>query len=146
MLLLSSLLGPEKPPVASREDVASAPGVYRVRGTSEALVAEALNGPARIQIGPSERCLVCLCDYELKEEVRQLAKCGHLYHRECIDEVCHQVQNLQTRSETCLSSSMQWLTTGRNSCPLCRGQGVDEKTESQQDPVEPSSSTMPQAL
>jgi hypothetical protein len=21
----------------------------------------------------------------------------------------------------------QWLTTGRNSCPLCRGQGVDEK-------------------
>ena len=25
----------------------------------------------------------------------------------------------------------QWLTTGRNSCPLCRGQGVDEKRESQ---------------
>jgi hypothetical protein len=21
----------------------------------------------------------------------------------------------------------QWLTTGRNSCPLCRGQGVEEK-------------------
>lgn len=21
----------------------------------------------------------------------------------------------------------QWLTTGRNSCPLCRAQGVDEK-------------------
>ena len=22
---------------------------------------------------------------------------------------------------------LQWLTKGRNSCPLCRGQGVDEK-------------------
>jgi hypothetical protein len=22
----------------------------------------------------------------------------------------------------------QWLTTGRNSCPMCRGQGVEEKT------------------
>lgn len=87
MLLLSSLLGPAKPPVASREDVASAPGVFRIQGTSEALVAEDSNG-ARIQIGPAERCLVCLCDYELQEEVRQLAKCAHLYHRECIDEVC----------------------------------------------------------
>lgn len=94
MLLLSSLLGPAKPPVASPEDVASAPGVYRVRGTAEALVAEALNGSVQIQIGLGERCLVCLCDYELKEEVRQLAKCGHLYHRECIDEVCSGAQVL----------------------------------------------------
>ena len=87
MLLLSSLLGPAKPPVASREDVASAPGVYRIRGTSDALLAEGPAGSSRIQIGPAERCLVCLCDYELNEEVRQLANCGHLYHRECIDEV-----------------------------------------------------------
>ncbi|MCJ1364800.1 hypothetical protein MMC16_003917 [Acarospora aff. strigata] len=122
MLLLSSLLGPAKPPVASDEDVASAPGVYRVQGTSDALVAQDINGLVSIPIGPTERCLVCLCDYELKEEVRQLSKCGHLYHRECIDE---------------------WLTTGRNSCPLCRGQGVDEKAEAR---VEPSSNSTPQAL
>ena len=25
------------------------------------------------------------------------------------------------------TDNTQWLTTGRNSCPLCRGQGVDEK-------------------
>lgn len=26
---------------------------------------------------------------------------------------------------------MQWLMTGRNSCPLCRGKGVDQKDHSQ---------------
>lgn len=31
---------------------------------------------------------------------------------------------------------LQWLTQGRNSCPLCRGQGVDEKEK-----VEDGSST-----
>ena len=87
MLLLSSLLGPAKPPVASREDVASAPGVYRIQRNGNVLVASALNGVARIQIARGERCLVCLCDYEVDEEVRQLAKCAHLFHRECIDVV-----------------------------------------------------------
>ena len=86
MLLLASILGPAKPPVATHEDVASAPGVYRVGGTREALVADRA-GFDQIQIAPGERCLVCLCDYELSEEVRQLSKCGHLYHRDCIDEV-----------------------------------------------------------
>ncbi|KAL8999110.1 MAG: hypothetical protein Q9169_001998 [Polycauliona sp. 2 TL-2023] len=108
MLLLSSLLGPARPPVASREDVASAPGLYQLRQKAGVLVAAALNGGIDpICLVPGERCLVCLCDYEVGEEVRRLTKCDHLFHRECID---------------------QWLTTGRNSCPLCRSQGVDEKT------------------
>ncbi len=96
MLLLSSLLGPAKPPVASREDVNSAPGVYRIRGTVDGMVAAA-HALAEIAIGASERCLVCLCNYEVEEEVRQLAKCGHLYHRECIDQVCN------------LNLTMNWL-------------------------------------
>ncbi|KAI9774640.1 MAG: hypothetical protein M1840_002889 [Geoglossum simile] len=104
MLLLSSILGPAKPPVATREEVNSAPGVFIINGTRDSLIAEASNGE-RVQIPPGERCLVCLSDYEPKEEVRQLTNCRHLFHRDCID---------------------QWLTTGRNSCPLCRGQGVEE--------------------
>ncbi|MCJ1307013.1 hypothetical protein MMC25_000658 [Agyrium rufum] len=113
MLLLSSLLGPAKPPVASREDVASALGVYRIQRQGGALVALALESTdadgssMRIPIAVGERCLVCLADYEIDEEVRKIEKCKHVFHRECIDE---------------------WLTTGRNSCPLCRGQGIDEKS------------------
>ena len=85
MLLLSSLLGPAKPPVASQEDVASALGVYRVQRQGDTMTAVALNDVARIQISPGERCLVCLCDYEPNEEIRQLNKCNHVFHRECID-------------------------------------------------------------
>ncbi|KAL2012683.1 hypothetical protein VTN00DRAFT_208 [Thermoascus crustaceus] len=107
MLLLSSLLGPAKPPVASQEDVSSAGGLFRLVEYAGSLVAEALDGAETIQIPENERCLICLSDYEAAEEVRQLAKCKHIYHKDCIDE---------------------WLTTGRNSCPLCRGQGVSESS------------------
>lgn len=87
--MLSSLLGPAKPPVASREDVASALGVHRVQRSADSLVASALEGDTCIRIAPGERCLVCLCEYEPDEQVRQLSKCAHLFHRECIDEVRH---------------------------------------------------------
>jgi len=107
MLLLSALLGPAKPPVASEEDVASAPGLYWIRGTAGNLVAQSTDGSDTIDISPEASCLVCLCDFEVGQEARNLFYCGHGVHRECID---------------------QWLTTGRNSCPLCRGQGVDEKS------------------
>lgn len=87
MLLLSSLLGPAKPPVASREDVASALGVHRIQTSGGLLVATAFDGTSEISIAPGERCLVCLCEYEADEQVRQLVKCAHMFHRECIDEV-----------------------------------------------------------
>ncbi|KAF2180507.1 hypothetical protein K469DRAFT_592216 [Zopfia rhizophila CBS 207.26] len=106
MLLLSALLGPAKAPVASEEDVAAAPGLYRIRDLSGNLVAESVEGGDTINLPSDARCLVCLCDYEIDEEARKLIVCGHLFHKFCID---------------------QWLTTGRNSCPLCRRQGVDEK-------------------
>lgn len=88
MLLLSSLLGPAKPPVASREDVASAPGVYVIQKLAGTLIARAPSGDESLQIASGERCLVCLSDYEPNEEVRQLSRCDHLFHRQCIDEVC----------------------------------------------------------
>lgn len=87
MLLLSSLLGPAKPPVASREDVASASGTYRVQRSPDTLIAAAIQGVSEIRISPSERCLVCLEDYQVEEELRRLTKCSHLFHRECIDQV-----------------------------------------------------------
>ncbi|KAF1830035.1 hypothetical protein BDW02DRAFT_508534 [Decorospora gaudefroyi] len=108
MMLLSSILGPVKPPVASEEDVASAPGLFRIRDTTGALVAEAVEGGETVELVGGTRCLVCLCDFEVSEEVRKLVKCEHMFHKICID---------------------QWLTTGRNSCPLCRGEGVHETTK-----------------
>ena len=89
MLLLSSLLGPAKPLVASREDVASASGIFRIKRSANVLVAESTRGMSQIQIGPNERCLVCLEEYQTEEELRQLKKCSHLFHRDCIDVVCH---------------------------------------------------------
>jgi len=44
-----------------------------------------------------EKCTVCLCEYEDKEEVRRLP-CMHLFHLPCID---------------------QWLSTNKR-CPICR--------------------------
>ena len=103
-MLLSALLGPAKPPVASREDVASAQGIYRVRRSTDTLVALATQSDDRIQIAPGERCLVCLCDYELDEELRKLIKCAHLFHRACIDEVRasqHLCLDITSRANMC---------------------------------------------
>lgn len=109
MILLSSLLGPVKPPVATQEELSSAGGLFRLVEYGGSLTAEALDGAGTIHIPDGDRCLICLSDYEAAEELRQLNKCKHVFHRDCID---------------------QWLTTGRNSCPLCRGQGVVDSANS----------------
>ena len=101
MLLLSSLLGPAKPPVASQEDVATALGVHWLQDQNGILVAVALDeGEHRIQIAPGERCLVCLCEYEASDLVRQLTKCSHVFHRECIDVVSIVILLLLLRAST----------------------------------------------
>lgn len=52
------------------------------------LVAQALEDPEeRHPLEPGQRCLVCLCDFEPEEIARRLAKCRHLFHKECIDQV-----------------------------------------------------------
>lgn len=88
MILLSSLLGPVKPPVATQDDVNSAGGLFRLVEYSGSLVAEAVDGAGAIQVQDGERCLICLSDYEVAEEVRELAKCKHVFHKDCIDQVC----------------------------------------------------------
>jgi len=125
MMLLSSILGPAKPPVATEEDVASAPGLYRIRGTDSALVAEAVEGDETVDLVAGARCLVCLCDFEADEEARKLVKCEHMFHKICID---------------------QWLTTGRNSCPLCRGEGVHETAKETDTPADAATPSAPQAV
>ncbi|CAG8884068.1 unnamed protein product [Penicillium nalgiovense] len=122
MILLSSLLGPAKPPVASQTDVNSAGGLFRLVEYAGSLVAEAVEGASAIQIQDGERCLICLSDYEVAEEVRELGKCKHVFHKDCID---------------------QWLTTGRNSCPLCRGQGVNETPRNDSNTHNPPSNPAP---
>ncbi|KAJ5747497.1 uncharacterized protein N7511_009193 [Penicillium nucicola] len=122
MILLSSLLGPAKPPVASEADVNSAGGLFRLVEYGGSLVAEALDGAGAIQISDGERCLICLSDYEVAEEVRELNKCKHVFHKDCID---------------------QWLTTGRNSCPLCRGQGVNEGSSNENSAPGPTPAPAP---
>ena len=87
MMLLSSILGPAKPPVASEEDVAAAAGVFTIRGVTGTLIAEAIDGVETINLASDARCLVCLCDFEAEEEARKLVKCEHLFHKICIDQV-----------------------------------------------------------
>jgi len=74
MLLLASILGEVKPPVASKEEIEAAGGISKVGEQSNTIV-------------EGDRCLVCLSDYEQGEECRTLSGCGHLFHRECIDQV-----------------------------------------------------------
>jgi hypothetical protein len=128
MQMLTTLLGPVKPPVASRDDVQSSGGVYRLVLRGEMLGVESVDGidDAAVDLRVGERCLICLCDYEVRDEIRQLSKCQHCFHRECIDEV----SQILTSSECSRLTSSQWLTTGRNSCPMCRAQGVDERNPS----------------
>jgi hypothetical protein len=130
MMLLSSILGPAKPPVASEEDVASAPGLFRVRNIDGVLMAEAVDGEETLSLANDARCLVCLCDFEADEEARKLVKCEHLFHKICIDQVSRVRDKLNVQN----ANTTQWLTTGRNSCPLCRGQGVDEKDKEEAEP------------
>lgn len=87
MLLLSSLLGPAKPPVATEEDVAAAAGLYKICMRAGNLVAETEGGAEFIALPADAQCLVCLSDFEIDEEARRLIKCGHLFHRPCIDQV-----------------------------------------------------------
>ena len=106
MMLLSTLLGPAKAPVATDDDVQSAGGVYELvvatpieqNGTETSVASERLmavvtaetkgdSDPDSVYLEVGHRCLVCLCDFEAKETARRLAKCGHLFHKECIDHV-----------------------------------------------------------
>lgn len=89
MLLLSSLIGPAKPPVATEDEVASAPGLFTLQKGEYpgSLIGTSVDTNEIIVIATEERCLVCLCDFEQAEEARKLVQCGHIFHKDCIDQV-----------------------------------------------------------
>lgn len=84
--LLERHLSPMKNHLATQEDVDSAGGLSTVDTFTD-----------------GEQCPICMTDYEKGDVCRQLTKCHHQFHRDCVDH---------------------WLTTGCNSCPMCRGEGV----------------------
>lgn len=93
MLLLSSLIGPAKPPIATEADIARAPGLFRISQTTNgegqrSIIATEIQGDGVLTIAVTDRCLVCLSEFEEDEMIRQLVKCRHLFHRDCIDQVC----------------------------------------------------------
>ena len=88
--MLSSLLGPVKPPVASAADLASAGGLFHVSEIGDAIIVgcDARNNSG-VHFARAERCWICLECYQLDEDVRQLKLCCHIFHQGCIDEVSH---------------------------------------------------------
>jgi hypothetical protein len=49
----------------------------------------------------NEKCVICLVEFsETKKSFRQLTKCEHVYHKNCIDK---------------------WVLEGNLNCPICRG-------------------------
>lgn len=110
MLLLTSLIGPAKPETAEAQDLDSAGTVYTLDERSAEL---------------ETRCQICLSDYECADTCRSLTKCGHSFHKECIDE---------------------WLTTGRNNCPMCRSKtGARTQAPDSATTQEASPGTIPEA-
>lgn len=89
MLLLSSLIGPANPPVASQDDVASAAGLFTLKNGEYpgSLIGTCVDNDDFIVLSADERCLICLCDFAKAEEARKLQQCNHIFHKECIDQV-----------------------------------------------------------
>lgn len=99
-MLLSSILGPAKAPVASEGDVAAAPGLFRIVRTVSGLVAQEVDGAETMELAGDARCLVCLCDFEAEEEARKLVKCEHMFHKICIDQASLIITSMPTSTPT----------------------------------------------
>ena len=81
-----------KRPTASAADIERS-GLAKVRASELAH----LRAAGRITENTSDKCLVCLDDWQDEDECRILS-CKHVFHASCVD---------------------QWLEHSSNSCPLC---------------------------
>ncbi|KAL5519996.1 hypothetical protein ACEPAG_1656 [Sanghuangporus baumii] len=94
---LADLLGQVKPPVVTEEEIERS-GLELFKA---AVLKDYVNS-GRVASNCLDRCLICLDDYNLDDELRLLS-CKHAFHKACVD---------------------RWLRTGRNNCPACRSEGV----------------------
>ncbi|KAG6888736.1 hypothetical protein C0995_006388 [Termitomyces sp. Mi166 len=97
LLELADLLGHSKPPTVSKEDIEKS-GLEIIKATQLGQYER----EERIAYNCTERCLICLDDYQPEDDIRVM-KCRHAFHQSCVDK---------------------WLETGRNNCPACRSKGV----------------------
>eukprot|EP01018_Ginkgo_biloba_P015029 Gb_04301 [translate_table: standard] len=56
--------------------------------------------------GRDAKCAVCLDDFQMRDQVRELPRCPHVFHRDCIDS---------------------WIRLLNTVCPLCRSSLVSAK-------------------
>lgn len=145
-----NLTQPGKPAVASEADIARAPGLFSVLQTvncsgERSMTATELRGNTMLTIAMTDQCPVCLDEFEEDQVVRQLVKCSHLFHKECIDQMCLPV-SFSSIFNYCLDANsaniFKWLTTGRNCCPLCMEEGVETSLDSST-PAEDVMDTLP---
>jgi len=113
---LGELLGQVKPPTASREDIERS-GLEVIRRDKLASYEEG----GKVAGNCTERCLICLGDYEEDEDIRILT-CRHAFHQPCVD---------------------RWLEQGKNNCPACRTKGVTTQSESDAASAPPTTQTVP---
>ncbi|KAF8633774.1 hypothetical protein AX15_001280 [Amanita polypyramis BW_CC] len=98
---LADLLGQVKPPTATKEEIEKS-GLQVIRASN---IGEH-EWEGKISGNCTERCLICLDDYNPEDDVR-LMSCRHAFHKDCVD---------------------RWLQTGKNNCPACRTRGVSTET------------------
>ncbi|KAK7464759.1 hypothetical protein VKT23_005966 [Stygiomarasmius scandens] len=103
LLDLAELLGQVKPPTVSKEEIEKS-GLEVIKATQ----LEEYEKDGKISSNCTERCLICLDDYQPEDDLRVLS-CKHGFHMDCVDK---------------------WLQEGKNNCPACRSKGVSEDVTS----------------
>jgi len=101
------------------------------------LVHYLLTDPIIFPPGDQSSCVVCMCDFELRQLLRVLP-CSHEFHAKCVDKWLR-VSALKCKIKVTinLKYSITYITYQSNrTCPICRGNasdyfdGVDQQQQS----------------
>ncbi|KAF9068627.1 hypothetical protein BDP27DRAFT_787230 [Rhodocollybia butyracea] len=100
LLSLNELLNHAESPLTVSKDQLEKSGLEIIQG-------EQINeweNLGKVRSNCVERCLICLDEYARHDSVRVM-ECKHAFHMDCVD---------------------RWLLECKNSCPACRGKGVED--------------------